>query len=131
MTHRSSEHTRRTLLAASAAAIATLGLGRLIKTDPAEAAAYLVHPEGSGSVSGAPHLPPGFRDTFTSRYVEANGIRTAIASWETSNGWEMRYSMRRAGRFRSLPIKLETCSSTSGRATVTRAGTVRDDKATM
>jgi hypothetical protein len=27
-------------------------------------------PEGPGSVSGAPHLPEGFTDTFTSRYVD-------------------------------------------------------------
>jgi pimeloyl-ACP methyl ester carboxylesterase len=28
------------------------------------------HPEGPGSVWGAPNLPPGFTDTFTSRYVD-------------------------------------------------------------
>jgi pimeloyl-ACP methyl ester carboxylesterase len=75
VTSTSLEHTRRTVLAASAAAIATLGLGRLIKTDPAEAAARMTTPQGPGSVSGAPHLPDGFRDTFGSRFVEANGIR--------------------------------------------------------
>ena len=32
-------------------------------------------PEGPGSVSGAPGLPNGFRETFTSRYVTANGVR--------------------------------------------------------
>lgn len=32
-------------------------------------------PEGPGSVSGAPHLPPGFSDTFTSRYIDAGGLR--------------------------------------------------------
>lgn len=32
-------------------------------------------PEGPGSVAGAPQLPDGFTETFTSRYVEANGIR--------------------------------------------------------
>jgi pimeloyl-ACP methyl ester carboxylesterase len=32
-------------------------------------------PEGPGSVSGAPNLPEGFTDTFTSRYVEAGGLR--------------------------------------------------------
>ena len=32
-------------------------------------------PEGPGSVSGAPNLPEGFTDTFTSRYVDANGLR--------------------------------------------------------
>src|SRR5215207_2750304 len=32
-------------------------------------------PTGPGSVSGAPDLPEGFTDTFTSRYVEAGGLR--------------------------------------------------------
>lgn len=32
-------------------------------------------PHGPGSVSGAPHLPAGFRDTFTSRYVDVGGLR--------------------------------------------------------
>jgi pimeloyl-ACP methyl ester carboxylesterase len=32
-------------------------------------------PEGPGSVSGAPYLPAGFTDTFTSRYVECGDLR--------------------------------------------------------
>ena len=32
-------------------------------------------PTGPGSVSGAPNLPPGFTKTFTSRYINANGLR--------------------------------------------------------
>src|SRR5882672_2316127 len=32
-------------------------------------------PHGPGSVSGAPHLPPGFRRTFTSRYVDIGNLR--------------------------------------------------------
>jgi pimeloyl-ACP methyl ester carboxylesterase len=32
-------------------------------------------PEGLGSVSGAPNLPAGFTDTFTSRYVETGELR--------------------------------------------------------
>jgi pimeloyl-ACP methyl ester carboxylesterase len=31
-------------------------------------------------VSEAPNLPPGFTDTFTSRYVEANGIRQHVVT---------------------------------------------------
>jgi pimeloyl-ACP methyl ester carboxylesterase len=31
-------------------------------------------PEGPGSVSGAPNLPEGFANTFTSRYVEAGDV---------------------------------------------------------
>jgi pimeloyl-ACP methyl ester carboxylesterase len=32
-------------------------------------------PEGPGSVSGAPQLPAGFADTFTSRYVDTGELR--------------------------------------------------------
>jgi pimeloyl-ACP methyl ester carboxylesterase len=32
-------------------------------------------PEGPGSVSGVPHLPEGFTDTFTSRYVDTGQLR--------------------------------------------------------
>ena len=32
-------------------------------------------PEGPGSVSGAPNLPAGFADTFTSRYVDTGEVR--------------------------------------------------------
>ena len=32
-------------------------------------------PEGPGSVSGAPNLPAGFTDTFTSHYIDAGGVR--------------------------------------------------------
>src|SRR4029077_20259637 len=32
-------------------------------------------PEGPGSVSGAPNLPTGFTDTFTSRYIDAGDLR--------------------------------------------------------
>ena len=32
-------------------------------------------PDGPGAVSGAPNLPAGLADTFTSRYVDAGGVR--------------------------------------------------------
>jgi hypothetical protein len=32
-------------------------------------------PEGPGSVSGAPNLPAGFTDTFTSRYIGTGALR--------------------------------------------------------
>jgi hypothetical protein len=32
-------------------------------------------PEGPGSVSGAPNLPDGFSDTFTSRYIDTGELR--------------------------------------------------------
>jgi hypothetical protein len=31
--------------------------------------------EGPGSVSQAPHLPDGFNDTFTSRYIDTGEVR--------------------------------------------------------
>jgi pimeloyl-ACP methyl ester carboxylesterase len=41
-------------------------------------ATRLPTPEGPGSVSGAPNLPAGFTDTFTSRYVDAGGLRQHV-----------------------------------------------------
>jgi pimeloyl-ACP methyl ester carboxylesterase len=38
-------------------------------------ASSLQRPEGPGSVSGAPNLPAGFRDTFTSRYLDTGKVR--------------------------------------------------------
>src|SRR5262245_20102487 len=35
-------------------------------------------PTGPGSVSGAPSLPDGFADTFTSRFVDTNGVRLHV-----------------------------------------------------
>ena len=40
--------------------------------------APLSTPEGPGSVSQAPQLPAGFTDTFTSRYVDAGGLRQHV-----------------------------------------------------
>src|SRR5215831_19061022 len=37
-------------------------------------------PEGPGSVSGAPHLPDGFTDTFTSRYIDNGGLRQHVVT---------------------------------------------------
>ena len=37
--------------------------------------ASLSTPEGPGSVSGAPNLPTGFTDTFTSQYVDTGEVR--------------------------------------------------------
>jgi pimeloyl-ACP methyl ester carboxylesterase len=36
-------------------------------------------PQGPGSVSGAPNLPDGFTDTFTSRYVDSGDVRLHAA----------------------------------------------------
>ena len=37
--------------------------------------APLPTPEGPGSVSGAPNLPVGFTDTFTSRFIDVGELR--------------------------------------------------------
>lgn len=37
-------------------------------------------PQGPGSVSGAPNLPAGFTDTFTSRYVNAGDVRLHVVT---------------------------------------------------
>jgi pimeloyl-ACP methyl ester carboxylesterase len=37
-------------------------------------------PEGPGSVSGAPDLPDGFTGTFTSRYIDAGGLRQHVVT---------------------------------------------------
>jgi pimeloyl-ACP methyl ester carboxylesterase len=39
---------------------------------------HLPTPEGPGSVSGAPNLPDGFADTFTSRYVDTGEVRQHV-----------------------------------------------------
>jgi pimeloyl-ACP methyl ester carboxylesterase len=39
------------------------------------ASTSLPTPEGPGSVSGAPQLPEGFTDTFTSRHVDTGELR--------------------------------------------------------
>lgn len=71
MTDHISRPTRRDALAVSAAA----GLGVAALTKPDAAGAAMPAPTGPGSVSGAPHLPAGFRETFASRYVDADGLR--------------------------------------------------------
>ena len=43
------------------------------------------HPQDAGSVSGAPNLPEGFRDTFTSRYIDAGEVR--MHAYAESDGY--------------------------------------------
>ena len=84
----SSSLTRRGFLHSAAAlsvspiALATAGYANTIGTDPMVVAAAptsssagLQTPEGPGSASGAPYLPKGFGDTFTSRYVNTGELR--------------------------------------------------------
>ncbi|MGW5465571.1 alpha/beta fold hydrolase [Streptomyces sp. NPDC003996] len=81
-------HSRRKFLATSAAAAAaagaaSLGLFPTQSAAAAEAGPHRGRPAGSsvngfGSVSQAPNLPAGFTDTFTSRFVQANGLRQHV-----------------------------------------------------
>ena len=80
MTDLNALQTRRELLVGSAAAGLTLGMlattgSALALPAPSEPSTTGPMPTGPGSASGAPFLPAGFRDTFASRFVEANGIR--------------------------------------------------------
>lgn len=78
-------HSRRKFLATSVAAAAAATTGSLSvlpaqSAAAAEAGSRRGWPAGSsvkgfGSVSQAPNLPAGFTDTFTSRFIQANGIR--------------------------------------------------------
>lgn len=68
-----SEPTRRTLLGTTAAA--GIGLATFAQRSVAGSPASLPTPRTPGSVSGAPHLSAGFRDTFQSRFVDAKGVR--------------------------------------------------------
>jgi pimeloyl-ACP methyl ester carboxylesterase len=43
-------------------------------------AVQLPTPEGPGSVSGAPNLPDGFADVFTSRYVDTGELRQHVVT---------------------------------------------------
>jgi hypothetical protein len=43
--------------------------------DPRDVSPPLSTPDGPGSVSGAPNLPAGFIDTFTSRYIDTGDLR--------------------------------------------------------
>jgi pimeloyl-ACP methyl ester carboxylesterase len=63
--------------AAGVAGIAVLGSTALSANTVAAAPAPSPRPAngGVGLVSTAPNLPPGFRSTFRSRFVNANGIR--------------------------------------------------------
>jgi pimeloyl-ACP methyl ester carboxylesterase len=59
-------------VAAAAAAAAPVGS---VLAQPATTSTRTPTPTGPGSVSGAPNLPPGFTDTFTSRYIDTGGLR--------------------------------------------------------
>jgi pimeloyl-ACP methyl ester carboxylesterase len=72
MTDKTSNQTRRTVLATSAAAGLGLALAhRVVAAEPVTRRA----PSGPGAVSGAPHLPAGFHETFISRFIEVGGLR--------------------------------------------------------
>jgi pimeloyl-ACP methyl ester carboxylesterase len=77
---------RRRLLKASGATLAAVGLAATsgfgkrasAQTNGETMDVRLRGPKGPGSVSGAPGLPSGFTKTFTSRYIQANGLRQHV-----------------------------------------------------
>ena len=66
---------KRMKILASVVAAAAIGATAALVT-PADASSGT--PSGPGSVSGAPNLPAGFAKTFTSKYVEAGGVRLHV-----------------------------------------------------
>ena len=88
-------------------------------------------PEGPGSASGAPNLPEGFTDTFTSRYVDTGDLRQhAVIGGEGPplllvHGWPQTWYQYRlvmpalAGTSRSSP----STSAALGCPTSRRTGT--------
>jgi pimeloyl-ACP methyl ester carboxylesterase len=66
--------THRVAVRSGAIIFAAMALLALSSTS-ARQATRLPNPEGPGSVFQAPHLPPGFTKTFTSRYVNAGQVR--------------------------------------------------------
>ena len=75
MTYHQSTQTRRRLLVATAATFLTLAALSGSNASEAAAATSQPIPEGPGAASSAPSLPEGFTKIFTSRYVNANGLR--------------------------------------------------------
>jgi pimeloyl-ACP methyl ester carboxylesterase len=67
---------RRALLAISIGA--SLGAAAFAQPAAAQPTVQPKSPQGPGAVSGAPYLPAGFRDTFTSRFVNVNGLRLHV-----------------------------------------------------
>jgi pimeloyl-ACP methyl ester carboxylesterase len=66
---------RRAFIGGVAAAAAAAALVGNVLAQPATTSTHTPTPKGPGSVPGAPNLPPGFTRTFTSRYIDANGLR--------------------------------------------------------
>ena len=64
---------RRAFIGGAAAATGAVLVSEAMR--PWAASARPPTPKGFGSVSGAPNLPAGFTDTFTSRYIDAGGLR--------------------------------------------------------
>jgi pimeloyl-ACP methyl ester carboxylesterase len=64
--------TRRAFVGAVTATTALLSAGW---SPPVAASGRERTPRGPGSVSGAPHLPPGFSDVFESRYIDTGDLR--------------------------------------------------------
>lgn len=76
--HRSAGRLSRRAILGGAAATAAVAAGLSLTGGLADASAAVSSrrgPSGFGTVSTAPNLPAGFKDTFASRFVQAGGIR--------------------------------------------------------
>ena len=77
-------------------------------------------PEGPGSVSGAPNLPEGFTDTFTSRYIKSGDLRQhAVIGGEGPpllmvHGWPQDLVHSTGSSCRPWPGTSRSSPSTSG-----------------
>ena len=70
---------RRTFVGATAIGALLIGtIGFLSAYASTPTSARPPTPHGPLSASGAPNLPPGFTDTFKSRYIEAGGLRQHV-----------------------------------------------------
>lgn len=67
--------TRRRFLRSAATTMLATQLGITGSARAQTAGTPVPTPDGPGSVSGAPNLPAGFADTFTSQYVQADDVR--------------------------------------------------------
>ena len=67
--------TRRAVLVAAALSSAASLLPETSSAASTSPSIRVPTPVGPGSVSGAPHLPNGFADTFTSRFVDIGELR--------------------------------------------------------
>ncbi|MFE6553914.1 alpha/beta fold hydrolase [Streptomyces sp. NPDC057746] len=76
--HRARRGPSRRAFVGGAAAATVAGLSPAVGLPSASATPRPHTPRGFGSVSSAPRLPAGFTDTFSSRFIQAGGLRQHV-----------------------------------------------------